>query len=200
MAEPKFSDVEHQLIAAQYDGLFLSGQQSRADAIWAQGRNRAALEAILADHATPLQAKFLAAELLRANGVKPDGAAAAVVAEAYAAALASTSETAGNPWHLNGNAWGYVQHADDPGPLGRVVIGLGQAAVPPLLKLLGDDGPVVFEGSREATTGNKLQLRIKDFAAYYLSKIENIAVPLHPDHAARDAEIEKLKQTVTHGP
>jgi hypothetical protein len=38
--------------------------------------------------------------------------------------------------------------------------------------------PRRIEGSREATTGNKLRLRIKDFAAYYLSKIENIAVQL----------------------
>ncbi|HEX8114336.1 MAG TPA: hypothetical protein VF516_41685 [Kofleriaceae bacterium] len=74
-----------------------------------------------------------------------------------------------------------------------ILVGLGQAAVPPLVKLLDDPGPIFFEGSREAMTGNKLKLRVKDFAAYYLGKIENIAVPLQPDHPARDAEIEKLK-------
>lgn len=88
------------------------------------------------------------------------------------------------------------KHADDPGHLGTVLVGFGKAAVPPLIKLLDDAGPIFFEGSREAMTGNKLKLRVKDFAAYYLGKIENIAVPLHPDHAARDAEIEKLRATL----
>jgi hypothetical protein len=35
---------------------------------------------------------------------------------------------------------------------------------------------------------------VKDFAAYYVGKNENLTVPLQPTHAARDAEIEKLKQ------
>jgi hypothetical protein len=56
-----------------------------------------------------------------------------------------------------------------------------------------------YEGSREAITGNKLQLRVKDFAAYYLGKIENLAIPLQPTHAARDAEIEKLKHRLAAG-
>lgn len=196
MAEHKPSDLEAQLVAAGYDGLFLSGNRSRADAIWAQGKNQPALQAIVLDAKATQQARFLAAELLRDRGVKPPADAVPALAEAYARALATTSDTAGNPWRLNGNAWGFAQHADDPGPLGAVVIGFGKAAVPPLTRLLDDPGPIFFEGSREATTGNKLKLRVKDFAAYYLGKIENIAVPLHPDHAARDAEIEKLKATL----
>jgi len=200
MTEQKRSDLEHQLVAAGYDGLFLYGERSRADALWARGGNQPALEGIIADATTSLQTKFLAAELLRAKGVRLSSAAAPVCAEAYAAALASTSETSGNPWRLNGNVWGFVQHADDPGVLGRVLIGLGRVAVPHLVKLLSDDGAIIFEGSREATTGNKLQLRVKDFAAYYLSQIEGIAVPLREAHAERDAEIEKLKQAVARRP
>jgi hypothetical protein len=73
------------------------------------------------------------------------------------------------------------------GQLGAVVIGLGKVAVPYLLKLLGDTGPVFSEGSREATTGNQLRFRIKDFAAYYIGKIEGVPAPLHEQHAARDA-------------
>jgi len=88
------------------------------------------------------------------------------------------------------------QHVDDLGHLGAVLVGLGKTAVPPLARLLDAAGPFFFEGSREAMTGNKLRLRVKDFAAYDLGKIENIAVPLQPDRAARDAEIERLKATL----
>jgi hypothetical protein len=196
MAEHKPSDLEARLVAAGYDGLFLSGDRSRAEAIWAQGKNQSALQAIVLDGKAMLHGKFLAAELLRDRGVKLPADAAPVLAEAYARALATTSDTAGNPWRLNGNVWGFAQHADDPGHLGAVLVGLDKAAVPPLTRLLDDAGPIFFEGSREAMTGNRLKLRVKDFAAYYLGKIENIAVPLHPDHPARDAEIEKLKVTL----
>ncbi len=105
MTEQNRSDLEHQLVAAGYDGLFLYGERSRADTLWAHGGNQMALEGIIGDATTSLQTKFLAAELLRTKGVRRSSAAAPACAEAYAAALASTSETAGNPWRLNGNVW-----------------------------------------------------------------------------------------------
>jgi hypothetical protein len=197
MTEQKSSDLEAQLVAAKYDGLFLSGDRSRAGAIWMEGKNRAALQGLLLDGKVTLQAKFLAAELLREKGVTSSDDAAPILAEAYAKALATTSDTAGNPWRLNGNVWGFAQHADDPGHLGSVLVGFGQVAVPPLAKLLDDVGPIFFEGSREAMTGNRLKLRVKDLAAYYIAKIKHITLPLHPDHPARDAEIEQLKSKLT---
>ncbi len=196
MTEQSSSDLAARLVAAGYDGLFLSGDHSRAETIWMQGQNQKQLERLVFEPDASLHAKFLAAELLRENGVTIAGDAAPILAEAYAQALASTSDAAGNPWRLNGNLWGFLQHADDPGHLGAVVIGLGKVAVPYLLKLLGDTGPVFYEGSREATTGNRLKFRIKDFAAYYIGKIEGVPVPLHDEHAARDAEIERLRVAV----
>jgi len=80
MTEQKRSDLEHQLVAAGYDGLFLYGERSRADALWARGGNQPALEGIIADATTSLQTKFLAAELLRAKGVRLSSAAAPVCA------------------------------------------------------------------------------------------------------------------------
>ena len=54
MVEHKPSDLEARLVAAGYDGLFLSGDRSRADAIWEQGKNQSALQAI-DNIAVPLQ-------------------------------------------------------------------------------------------------------------------------------------------------
>src|SRR4029453_17437471 len=77
MTEHKPSDLEAGLVAVGYDGLFLSGDRSRADAIGAGGKPQAAL-----------QAKFLAAEPLRDRGAKPAADVAPILAEAYAKALA----------------------------------------------------------------------------------------------------------------
>jgi hypothetical protein len=68
MTEQTLSDLETRLVAAGYDGLFLSGDRSGADAIWMQGKNQPVLQSLVLDGKTPLQAKFLAAELLRDRG------------------------------------------------------------------------------------------------------------------------------------
>lgn len=196
MTEQQPAELEKRLVAAGYGGLFLSGDRTAHDAIWESGNNQRALQALIVDSTVSAQGKFLAAELLRTHGASLPPDASETLADVYAQALSSTSDKAGNPWRLNGNVWGFVQHADDPGTLGARFLELGHAARRPLLKLLDDDGPVFFEGSREAMTGNRLELQVRDFAAYYLGKIEKIAVPLGADRAARNAEIDKLRQAV----
>jgi hypothetical protein len=193
MTEQQPAKLESRLVDTGYGGLFLSGDRTSNTAIWAEGRNQRALHALIGDRAVSPEARFLAAELLRDHGAPLPPDADASLAEAYAQALASTSDKAGNRWHLNGNLWGFLQHADDPGKLGATLIGFGKAAVPHLVKLLDDDGPVFFEGSREAMTGNRLELQVRDFAAYYLGRIAQIDVPMGVDRAARNAEIAKLK-------
>ena len=55
------------------------------------------------------------------------------------------------------------------------------------------NGLILYEGSQEATMGNSYQYRIKDIAAFYLSKITNIPIQFYQDFEKRDAEIERLK-------
>jgi len=100
MTEQKASDLEARLVAAGYDSLFLAADHSRADAIWLQGKHQAPLQELLLDGQVTLRAKFLAAELLRDKGVKSSVDTVPILAEAYAKALATTSDTAGNPWRL----------------------------------------------------------------------------------------------------
>jgi pyruvate-formate lyase-activating enzyme len=59
----------------------------------------------------------------------------------------------------------------------------------PALRALRDDRTVVpwYGGSEQATLG------ICDFAADYLARILGQSLAFHPDFAARDREIPKLK-------
>jgi hypothetical protein len=80
--------------------------------------------------------------------------------------------------------------------LGKKVISFGKIALPFLVKLLDDDGTVFYEGSKEATIGNAYHYRIKDFAAFYISKITNNPIQFYKNYKDRDREIERLKKRI----
>ena len=69
----------------------------------------------------------------------------------------------------------------------------GEAVVPGLLALLGDEHRVAYEGSREATQGNRRRYRVKDAAAFFLGRVLGREVPFHEAHDERDAEIGRLE-------
>ena len=70
---------------------------------------------------------------------------------------------------------------------------LGERAIPELVKLLDNETVHRYHGSEAATVGNAYRFRVKDFATYYICRVKNIKPVYHETHAARDAEIEKLK-------
>ncbi len=161
--------------------------------IWNDTGNPAALEVLIDDASAPQKARFVAAEVLYARdftflGRHDHG----TVARIYAFAL--QHKLTG---HLN--AWGMVWYNSSAGPAGSRMVGLGKAAIPVLRKLLEDrtvmDG---YFGSEEATIGNGAKFRVRDFAAYYLSKIVDKPLalkeepPMSADYVTRDAAIEKL--------
>lgn len=115
------------------------------------------------------------------------------MAEAYTYALRHTTTNHEDFIHLNGNLWGFLYEKDDIGLLGEQFIIFGKTAVPHLIKLLDDTGKVLYDSSREATLGNAYQYRIKDFAAFYLSKIKNISIKFHQDFKESNEEFERLK-------
>ena len=185
--------LEKQLAETSFPELFLRGDFSKADQIWESGKNRAALEAILVSATAADYVKFLTAELLRKKEAPLKKEISGILAGVYATALKNSTWDAGNTFQLNGNVWGFLYEQDDAGHLGKQLVSFGEAAVPHLIALLNDAGRVLYEGSQEATIGNAYQYRIKDFAAFYISKITNIPVPFHQEIEKRDEEIERLK-------
>lgn len=185
--------LENQLLDAGYPGLFMFGSNSLVEGIWKNGNNKARLENIILSEASSTQAKFLAAEILGKFDYFPGTELNYILVKVYIEALRNTSENSDNKYGLNGNLWGFLYELDDLGFLGARIVHFNLQATPYLKDLLDDDGVVLYDGSREATVGNAYQYRIKDFAAFYLSKIKNIPVDFYQDFGQRDKEIERLK-------
>lgn len=156
--------------------------------IWAEPGNPAKLEALIDDVHAPTKARLIAAEVLFKNDFTfVDRHDEGAIARIYADALAHHIVPAAN-------VWGLLWINDQVGELGGRFVILGQSAIPALRALL-DDGTIVdwYEGSEAATEGNGARYRVRDFAAFYLARITNQKLAFHPDFAARDAEIGKLK-------
>jgi hypothetical protein len=181
-------DIARELAQAGYTGLFLTGDHSRAPAIWDGGANREALEAIVDGDGYGDLERVLAAEVLHAHAdSRPDAALGPV----YARALALSGVRDG-PLVFSGNLWGLLGDGGD-GPLGEHLLEAGDAAVEPLRALLDDTAPLLYEGSEDATIGNARGYRVKDAAAYFIGRLTGDDLALHEDPADRDAEIERLK-------
>ncbi len=176
-----------------YRELFLSADDHLKE-LWANGNNKQDLRKIIENPGSSDKSKFLAAELLSKFEVPLTEKAHADLARVYAAALKDTNANLDGEYQLSGNMWGYLYEHDDPGELGARIMQFEAAAVPYLQELLNDNGPVLYEGSREATVGNEYQYRIKDFAAFYLSKITNISITFYHGREQRDAEIERFRK------
>ena len=159
--------------------------------VWAEAGGVAPLKAIILNEDAPMKARMLANEVLlmrectylRDEDVKLDR-----IAAVYTDALAN---------NITGmaNSWGFLyKHPYNAfGPIGGMLVILGEKVVPELVKLLDNETIHLYHGSKEATVGNAYRFRVKDFAAYYICRIKNIMPVYHETHATRDAEIEKLK-------
>ncbi len=191
------SSLAQQLEDSGYRQLFLTGKQKGAKEIWQEGKNKNALEKLLADENTSLYAQFLAIEILRRFKVDVDSKHNSQLAKAYTYALKHSSADQKKYSSITGNAWGLLYEEDHLGHLGKQMVALGKSAIPELVKLLDNNhGKILYEGSEEATIGNGYQYRIKDFAAFYLSKITQTPITFYQDLAKRDAEIERFKKAL----
>lgn len=183
------SALAEKLLSGHYGALFYYPQREMTiDRIWSEPGNPEALKGLVKDTGASGKARFLAAEVLFARDVFfIDIVGRPMVARLYGEALA-------HGYTGLANSWGLLWEHDDVGEVGSRFLVLGEAAVPVLTELL-DDATVVdtYEGSEEATVGNRYRFRIADFASYYLSRITGIPVPFHRDPAQRPAEIAQLK-------
>lgn len=185
----------HALVAHAYGDFWnYAVRDGAVDAAWAEPDSHPRLVAIARDTAAPLQARFLACEVLfERHFTFVSEVGAATVAEIYAGAL--TDNLTGRA-----NSWGLLYEHDDAGPTGIRFVMLGAPAIPVLRRLLADARPgPVYDGSEEATIGNAYGFRIKDYAAYYLSKIAKLRFVFYAAPADRDREIAVLARRLPPG-
>lgn len=190
-------EVAAELSRAGYRGLFLAGDHSLATSTWRDGENRDALMEIVRSERYSDLDRVLAAEVLFANEVGfPRSGWDELLGQVYARALAITG-TGDRPIVLTGNEWGFMYHGDDTEALGTHLLRAGAAAVRHLLPLLDDSASIFYEGSQDAMLGASLRYRVKDAAAYFIGKLTGVPMPFHQAIEERDAEIERLRTTVS---
>lgn len=186
--KPATTDLAAKLLAGDYGLMFYWPQHDvTVQKIWDEPGNPAALEALIDDASAPPKARFLAAEVLFAKDFTfASRHDAGALARLYANALIGR-------FTGHANVWGLLWIDDSVGQVGGRFVALGEAAIPALRELLEDTTVIDwYAGSEEATVGNRQGYRIKDFAAFYLSRMLAEPIAFHADVAARDAEIRKL--------
>jgi hypothetical protein len=185
---PNKDKIIEKLVNDSYGDLFnYVVREEVAQKVWEEA-GYTTLIAIVKDEEASMKARFFACEVLDIQqftyrrDIKKE-----TIAQIYAQALA-------NNYTGYANSWGFLYEHDDEGTTGIMFLELWDKAVPALIPLLEDETQHLYHGSREATMGNSYEFRVKDFAAYYLSKITRIPVPYHKKHEDRDQAIEKLKE------
>ncbi|WP_053002437.1 hypothetical protein [Kordia jejudonensis] len=187
--------LEEKLLEYNYFDLYQIQDTVISNKVWNNGKQRETLKKVIQSSDTSLKSKFLAATVLLEFDNKIDTVFYKNLSNVYSYALRHTSEKFDNSMQLNGNLWGFLYEEDDLGELGKQYVSFGNEAIPSLMKLLEDtDNKIFYDGSEGATIGNSYQYRIKDFAAFYISKIKNIPMTFYQDFDKRDAEIERLQE------
>ena len=143
---------------------------------WGEPGSLEKLKNIVSDAKAPLKARFLACEVLfEKHFIFVADVGRTVVAKIYATALVENQTGMAN-------SWGFLYEENDAGPTGIRFSMIGKSSVPPLQALLDNSShSLVYAGSKEATIGNAYQYHIKDFAAFYLSKITGIPITFYKE-------------------
>lgn len=182
------SALANKLMKLGYIELFHGLDETALDSIWNEPGAPEVLATLAVDPGAPTLARFLAAEILfRKQQSYPPEEQKKQLVSVYTTALAQNFTDVANTWGLPGVLNGFAEEHFEA---------LGAAAIPELVKLMNDDKRVYYAGSQEATLGNSYRLRVKDLAAFYISKIRKIPFELDEDPNKRDQEIEKLKSVV----
>ena len=180
--------LEQQLVERDFGEYFYyPTHNATLENIWAAQAGPAPLQELIKNEQASTLARLIAAEVLydadllylQQTGMKR-------IAAVYCKALQEDVTGVAN-------SWGLLWENDDMGPLGTNLRMCGTSANECLLDLLKDTRiRNNYEGSEEATVGNAAGFRVRDFAAYYLSKINQIALPYQRDVSKRDAAIDEM--------
>ncbi len=176
--------LEDDLAKLDYSELFLRLDDEQLNQIWSAVDSKLQLEQVVLNENLSTEVRFLAAEILFFKVPDyPPATHSLVLAHIYAQILAEGGS-------VNGNIWGMPGEAD--GETGKHLLRIGDEMVSSLVPLLSNETPIVYEGSEEATVGNEYQYRIKDLAAFFISKLLNLPYIVYVQPQERDAEIQRM--------
>ena len=169
---------------------------SQVAAVWQDFPDAGLYTQLVEDAARPLPVRFAAVLMLRSKSAAQfRRTSRRARADVLAAALQRDLVGHAYPW---GRLWGGI---DAVGLLGSMVVELGRPAIPPLVALLDDTAPRdSYLGREEATEMAMRQYRVKDFAAFYISRITGLDLPWQPELPDRDQAIARLRQQLAAGP
>lgn len=182
------------LLQKGYSLLFRDvGHKKNLDLIWDEAGQRT-FEQLVDDTEAPLMARFLASEvLLKKDLTYLSRSDLSKLTQIYKEALLKD---------FTGKAsdWGFFRGNNDVGSVGGMFVIFGEIAIPELIKLLDNDTEVSYsdEVDVDVVMGKNYirRVRIKDFAALYISKIRNIPFNFDPILEERDKEISRLRSFI----
>lgn len=156
--------------------------------VWKHGAGKNELLAIVNDTMQPFKPRFLAAEIL--FGMLPgfpEGANTKVLGQLYAQSMI---ENVGS-----GDDWGRPFERHEYGSYGLHLLRIGSDAVPALSGLLNNNHKIYYGGSdKNWERPASYQLRIKDFAAFYICRIKGWMYHCPKSQSKRDRKINRLKR------
>ncbi len=186
------SRLSEKLTKAGYDALFReSGSALAREEIWTSSSQQD-FEDLVGDSSAPALARFLSSQILLAKDMtflsRTDLQS---LSEVYVQALLDN-------YTGDMSDWGFLRGNDDLGVLGGMFLVFGTRSLPRLLGLLENSMVVDYRRPSPDFSGfdpRTLQrIRIKDFAALYLSKIENLPIDFKIPFDERDKAIRNLKE------
>lgn len=183
--DPRLKNLAARLDALGYAGLFQQADRSAIEGLYSEPGMVEALGDMLRSPQTSEKTAFLAGELLYAQHDWVPEFFRIHLGPAYAAALAGNFTGDANHWGIPGITEGILE---------RHIVDIGKHAIAPLKPLLDDRTRLHYAGSKESTVGERLQLRVKDLAAYFLARITGAgSFGIEGDPAARDQSIGRLR-------
>jgi hypothetical protein len=189
MTRRAHSDLAAEVVERGYDGLFMYLDRSSLNELWQRPGAPSQFDELVRDQSAGAPARFLAAEVLweRRPSSPPS---AADLGRVYATALLERTTRVANPWGLPGAGDGVVA---------RHVLELHDAlrTARELRFLLedrgGDEEPLMYIGSEDATEGNRYRYRVRDIAAELVAALLEIPYAVVEDPAERDRRIEQVR-------
>lgn len=179
-------DLQTTLLKLGYHKLFMRLSYDVLEQIWNQPNAPDNLITLALDDTADPQARLLASEILfHKDHTFPPHQIRPKLVDIYCEGLKTAST--GNAWVLPDN---FI------GTLGKHLLQFGSLAIEPLYALLDDERIILYEGSVEATTGNRLKVRVKDLSAFFISRLKRIPFALDHDLNTRDQIIHDLKNSL----
>lgn len=161
---------------------------TKSEPVWKNGAGKSDLVAIVNDTTLQLKPRFLAAEILfERDATFPNGTDLFLLGRLYSDALKEPVSAAAE--------WGRPFVRKDLGVIGPHLLRIGKPAVPAFASLLDNNEKIFYSGGdKDTEVPNSYRFRIKDFAAFYICKLNGWRYHCFKSPEKRDKKIARLKQ------